>query len=157
VGLVITVAFLVSAASHLTGDAEQRASTESVAAAKTADFNNYFIDSLFRSDPAHSQTDPSLSAEAGRIFAHSIGQKETHSADVAYLSKLVAAKTGLSQVDAEKRVSQVFTDARQAEDSARQAASHLLLWIFLALLIGAFSASYAATIGGRQRDHVKTV
>jgi hypothetical protein len=157
VGLVITVAFLVSAASRLTGDAEERASTESVAVAKTAGFNNYFIDSLFRSDSVHSQTDPSLSAEAGRIFAHSLRQKETRSADVAYLSKLVAAKTGLSQVDAENRVSQVFTDAQQAEDTARQAASHLLLWIFLALMMGAFSASYAATIGGRQRDHVKIV
>jgi hypothetical protein len=94
-------------------------------------------------------------AEAGRIFRHTLHQKETHSADVAYLSKLVAANSGLSQMDAENRVSQVLTDARQAEDTARQAISHLLLWIFLALLIGAFSASYAVTIRGRQRDHVK--
>jgi hypothetical protein len=40
---------------------------------------------------------------------------------------------------------------------ARKATAHLLLWFFLALLMGAFSASYAATIGGRQRDHVKAV
>jgi hypothetical protein len=29
-----------------------------------------------------------------------------------------------------------------------------LLWAFLALLIGAFCASFAANIGGRQRDQV---
>jgi hypothetical protein len=29
-----------------------------------------------------------------------------------------------------------------------------LYWLFLALLVGAFCASYAATLGGRQRDHV---
>jgi hypothetical protein len=51
-------------------------------------------------------------------------------------------------------VSDTIADARQTEDNARKATAHLLLWIFLALLIGAFCASYAATIGGRQRDHV---
>jgi hypothetical protein len=43
------------------------------------------------------------------------------------------------------------------EDVSRRATAHVLLWLFLALLMGAFSASYAATIGGRQRDRVKTV
>jgi len=37
------------------------------------------------------------------------------------------------------------------------ATARLLLWTFLALLIGAFCASYAATIGGRQRDNLKAV
>ena len=69
----------------------------------------------------------------------------------------MAARTGLNQSDAEKRVSEVIAAARQAADTARKAAAHLLLWIFLALLIGAFCASYAATIGGRQRDHVKLI
>jgi len=31
------------------------------------------------------------------------------------------------------------------------------LWTFLALLMGAFCASYAATVGGRQRDHVQVI
>jgi hypothetical protein len=79
------------------------------------------------------------------------------SADRSYLVTLVAARTGLSQLDAERRVSDVMTEARQAEDAARKGAAHLLLWLFLSLLIGAFSASFAATIGGRQRDHMKAV
>jgi hypothetical protein len=77
--------------------------------------------------------------------------------DQTYLAQLVAARTGISQSEAEKRVSDVIADARQTEDVARKATAHLLLWFFLALLMGAFSASYAATIGGRQRDHVKAV
>jgi hypothetical protein len=77
--------------------------------------------------------------------------------DQSYLVTFVAARTGLSQPDAERRVSEVMTEARQAEDAARKATAHLLLWLFLSLLIGAFSASFAATIGGRQRDHVKAV
>jgi len=68
---------------------------------------------------------------------------------------LVAARTGISQAEAEKRVSDVMAEARQAEDAARKAIAHLLLWLFLSLLIGAFVASFTATMGGRQRDHVK--
>jgi hypothetical protein len=158
VGLVITVTFLVSAASTMAGGSGQRNdSNEEMAATKgAAAVNAYFVDVLFRSD-VHSQVDGAVQAEAGRILALTLLQKDPRPADLAYLSKLVAAKTGLSLPDAEARVSQVVSDARQAEDNVRQATSRLLLWIFLALMIGAFSASYAATIGGKQRDHVKVI
>lgn len=84
-------------------------------------------------------------------------QNDAAAGDSAYLAQLVAAKTGLSPNDAVKRVSDTIADARQAEDAARKTTAHLLLWIFLALLLGAFCASYAATIGGRQRDRVKFI
>jgi len=45
-----------------------------------------------------------------------------------------------------------MTPEQQAR--VRSAAAQTALWTFVALLIGAFSASIAATIGGRQRDHV---
>jgi hypothetical protein len=54
-------------------------------------------------------------------------------------------------------VSEVFVEIQRTVEIARKAAAHLSLWIFVALLIGAFCASYAATIGGRERDHVKLV
>ena len=47
--------------------------------------------------------------------------------------------------------------ARQAADTARKAVAHSMYWTFLALLIGAFCASFAATIGGRERDRVPVV
>src|ERR1700682_2247595 len=74
-----------------------------------------------------------------------------------YLTQLVAASTGVTKPDADKRVSEVFGAAQQAADSARKVVAHSLLWAFLALLIGAFCASLGATIGGRQRDHVVVV
>jgi hypothetical protein len=77
--------------------------------------------------------------------------------DQTYLAGLIAARTGLSQAEANQRVSQVLTQAKDALDTARKAAARLSLWIFIALLSGAFCASYAATIGGRQRDHVKAL
>jgi hypothetical protein len=120
--------------------------------------NAYFVARLFRSGQAGSASDDlAARAEAAQIFAHSLLGTDASAADTSYLVQLVAAKTGLSASDAQRRVSDTIADARQAEDTARKATAHLLLWIFLALLIGAFCASYAATIGGRQRDHVKLV
>ena len=71
--------------------------------------------------------------------------------------RAVTSRTGLNQVDSEKRVLEVITSAKQSAETARKIAAHTLLWVFIALLIGAFCASYAATIGGRQRDHVKSI
>jgi hypothetical protein len=120
--------------------------------------NEYFIDRLFRSGhPSPDRNDVAVRAEAARIFVHALRQRNLPAADETYLAELVAAKTGLSQTDGEKRVSEVFAEIQRAADTARKAVAHLSLWLFVALLIGAFCASYAATIGGRQRDHVELV
>ncbi|MEP7062040.1 MAG: hypothetical protein ABI881_06560 [Betaproteobacteria bacterium] len=42
----------------------------------------------------------------------------------------------------------------EAMAKARSVAAQTALWTFLAMLVGAFSASIAATIGGRQRDRL---
>jgi len=88
------------------------------------------------------------------ILANALRRGALPDYDSAYLAQLVSARTGLSPADAQARVSQVFDQARQAADTARRALAHSLYWLFLALLVGAFCASYAATIGGRQRDQV---
>jgi hypothetical protein len=83
--------------------------------------------------------------------------------DKTYIAQLVAQRTGLSQQDAEKRVDDTIakakaaidaaaTKAKEAADAARKAGAALAMWSFIAMLIGAFVASYAATIGGRHRD-----
>jgi hypothetical protein len=83
--------------------------------------------------------------------------------DTQYLGQLVAERTGMSQQDAQKRVSDVFgraqaslreaeANAKAAGDQARKAAAYASLWLFVSLLIGAFTASLCATFGGRQRD-----
>jgi len=75
----------------------------------------------------------------------------------------VAAKTGLAQGDAEKRVADVIAQAKsamasaadtakKAADAARKIGVYASLWAFISLLIGALSASYMATVGGRIRD-----
>ena len=42
--------------------------------------------------------------------------------------------------------------AKTAADAARKTVVYVALWAFISLLIGAFSASYMATVGGRVRD-----
>ena len=151
VALVISVTFLASAGAAMMGRVAPIA-----AAMDNAGPNAYFVDTLFRSDPLGRQTkDPVAEEEAGRIFDNALLQSQLRPTDQDYLARLISAKTGISQPEAEKRVSDVMADARQMEDAARKATAHLLLWFFLALLMGAFSASFAATIGGRQRDHVQ--
>jgi hypothetical protein len=159
VGLVLTAAFLGSAASSMVGESAAVGPVSAASAnVRSSDSEAYFVDSLFRSDSSRSEaSDGPLRAEVGRILANALRQRDLSPADKTYLVQLVMARTGLSQPDAEKRVSGVFAESQQALDAARKEAAHLLLWLFIALLIGAFCASYAATLGGRQRDHVKAV
>jgi len=159
VALVLTVAFLATEATHMAGSATVAGRSEGPAATSlTADATGYFVDRLFRSDrPAVQESDSPVRSEAARILAHSAMRGAAPAADQAYLAQLVAAKTGLTADAAERRVAEVLGDAWQSEEQARQATAHFLLWLFLALLTGAFCASLAATVGGRQRDRVLSV
>jgi hypothetical protein len=161
VSLVITAAFLTSAATSMVGRATPSgAATSSARGASSAsvDPNEYLTDVLLRSNaPNANPNDASVRSEVGLIFANALRQGELPAADKTYLAHLVAARTGLSEPEADKRVSDVFAADQQAVDAARKAVAHSLLWIFVALLIGAFCASLAATFGGAQRDHVVVV
>lgn len=148
-----------------------------------SDAGGYFIDSLFRKDASSAssgtQTLPASmdasasgsaatgvvnsSAEVSKIFLNSVRTGALPPEDVRYIGQLVAQRTGITQADAEKRVSDIFTRmltklreaetaARQAADQTRKASAYAALWVFISLLIGAFVASLAATFGGRQRD-----
>ncbi len=151
VGLVMTAAFLATAAASVVGATGN--GTAMVTAEAQSGPNAYFVDSLFRSDRAE-RVDPSERTEAGLILARGMQEKDLPANDRTYLAQLVSARTGLSETDAQSRVSAIFDQARQSADTARKAAAHSLYWTFLALLIGAFCASFAATIGGKQRDRM---
>jgi hypothetical protein len=159
VALVITLTFLVSATASMAGGLAEVRSGENMATEAGAGApNGYFVDKLFRSDKIGSQPkDPSAQAEAGRILRNALQHDQMSANDQDYLARLTAANTGIPESDAAKRVSDTVADARQEEDAARKETARLLLWFFLSLLMGALSASYAATVGGRQRDHVKAL
>jgi hypothetical protein len=160
VGMVMTAAFLASAATNLMGGVAPVGATSSASTGRTGQgdhADNYFADSLFRSEHPSSSNDGLVHDEAGRILARGLKKGEVPQADKTYLAHTVAARTGLSQPEAEKRVNEVIENARQDADTRRKAFAYLSLWMFIALLSGAFCASFAATIGGRQRDHVRPI
>jgi hypothetical protein len=151
VAIVMAAAFLASATTTMAGGAGKTSQAEGA----TQNANAYYVDRLFRSDHAQTSDDTPLRLEAGRLFMAALNRPEASEGDTAYLAQMVSARTGLSSGDAQKRVSDTLTEARQAADALRRATARLLLSSFLAILIGAFAASFAATIGGRQRDRVR--
>lgn len=156
VALVVTVAFLASTATMMAGGAASGFGSTRAAEGEDLAGTAYFVDRLFRPDHPGATADATASvrAEAGRILAKSLSQTEASGTDTSYLAQLVVAKTGLNQTEAERRVSETLAEARQTVDRLRSATARILLWTFLALLMGAFCASFAATVGGRQRDHM---
>ena len=132
-------------------------------AGQAASSNAYFTDMLFRTD--HPPADQNASqAEIGRIFARALSSGDLPAADKTYVTQAIATRTGLSQADAEKRVSETFDQAKnaaaqaaekakEAAEAARKTGVYVALWIFLSLLVGAFAACYMATVGGEARDH----
>ena len=91
--------------------------------------------------------------ELTRLFTSSFrdgGELKANDRD--YVSKVVAARTGLSQADADKRVNDTVTQIKADTDAARKATAQLAFWLTASLLLGAFCASLAATEGGGLRD-----
>ena len=102
-------------------------------------------------------------AEVNRIVVSSLQSDGLDTADKQYLAQLIARETGMTQAEAEARVTDVQTrmraaledaknTAKTAADDARKATAYAALWLFITLLIGAFFASLSATWGGRRRD-----
>ncbi len=187
VSSLATAALLTSVIGSIVGGGLQAGATvaggatvaaTSMAQGDETDPMAYFVDTLFRRDPnasaAPATTAPvdaaitdlgndSDAAEIGRILMFSNLSEPLPEDDVRHVGQLVAQRTGLSQQDAQKRVTDTYaraqsrmreaeTDARAAADTARKASATAALWLFVSLLIGAFCASLAATFGGRQRD-----
>jgi len=156
VAAVVSAAVLAGAASVLTGSAATVASGAQGAAQNnpTITPSPYIVDTLFRSDrPDATATGQDPRPEATRILA--IGLRpggNVSDADRTYLAHVIAARTGISQGEAQQRVNDAITNARQAADTARKAARNLALVTAFSMLIGAFIAGVAAKIGGHHRD-----
>jgi hypothetical protein len=97
--------------------------------------------------------------EAVYIAFHAMAYQAVSDDDRAYLAHLLQAQTGISAVDAQKRVDDFITatldaenKARAAADAARKGAAEASIYTGLAMLIGAFIASVSAALGGRLRD-----
>jgi len=153
----------VRAAASVAGGAAQGAASNASSNASGGSgsaLDAYDLDALFRSDRPDANAPASDSrAEALRILAHGAASGDVPQDDRAYLARQVAARTGISQEDAAKRVDDaigrakaIAAKAKQAADTARKSGSALAFFTALSMVIGAFIASIAAAFGGSQRD-----
>jgi hypothetical protein len=150
--LTSTVSGGVRAASTVAGGAAQAASSS---------VSDYVTDGLFRSDNVGQSSNQEAAAQASRILANGVRTGDLPEGDRVYLAKLVSAKTGISQPDAEKRVNTAIDNvkdaenkARMAADTARKATANFAIFTALAMVIGAFVAMAAAAYGGATRDQI---
>lgn len=163
----------VQAASTVVSGAAMGASSGAAANAgdgSASGATSYFVDTLFRpNDPTRlaapgAEGDAAAAAQASRILVASAATGEMSADDKTYLGRLVAARTGLSETEAIGRVDAVLAQAEQAKvaaqeaaDTARKAGATFALVSALSLIMGAFIASVAAVLGGRQRDDEETM
>ena len=160
--LVLAVVTASAAASMLGMGARTGATlgAEAANAAPHAAVAGYEVDQLFRS----TQPEPTTSAaevrtQATRILANGLTTGDVSASDRSYLAQLIAARTGITQPEADRRIDDVVAQlnaaeakTRQAAEAARKAAATASLLTALSLLIGAFIACAAAALGGQERD-----
>jgi hypothetical protein len=154
---VIGAGFLAAAASNIANGASPGPTPGSIVSetAGTSSPLGYYVDALLRPNPAANPNTTDGRAtrrEIAGILAKGLGESDVAGPDRTYVAQVIAARTGLSQADADKRVSNVIDQAKTDLDNARKTAAKLSLWLTAALLIGAFAASLAATQGGKVRD-----
>jgi hypothetical protein len=147
--------------------------------------DGYYVDMLFRPAPTNAAGAPPNAAAADqstasapppvatagtrnagedraiavRIFARDLPSGTLAPDDRSYLAQTIAARTGMTEAQAEKRVDDTVAQVKAAEDQARQAAEKARkaaafgsIATALAMLVGAFIASVAGAMGGRLRE-----
>jgi hypothetical protein len=150
---------MASAASSAVGTATRAAGTAASGTAQAA-ARAYDVDTLYRGQkPELAASEQQTQVEATRILARGMEAGGVSDSDKNYLIDQVAARTGLSHDDAQKRVDDVIaqekaaeTKAREVADAARKSAAAVSIFTALSMLIGAFIASAAAAYGGSLRD-----
>jgi hypothetical protein len=154
---VLGAILLASPASSLiSGTAGGLAQSASTTSARQSGPMDSYTDALLRSDNPGTANNANVQESRGEVTRLLVSDfragRDLKPADREYVSKLVAARTGLSQADADKRVNEVVTQAKADLDATRKATAQLAFWLTASLLVGAFCASLAATEGGGLRD-----
>ena len=172
---VVVMGLAGSAFTSLAGTGVQAVSTAAVtatatgaAAAANSDAatpdaaTGYFTDLLLRPQDLTTRAqadDASATAEVSRILMRGAVSDGVPEADRAYIAAIVASRAGVTPEEARARVDQTLQQiedaknaALKAADDARKAGATTAMLGALSLLVGAFIASAAAALGGRQRD-----
>jgi len=110
------------------------------------------LDRLFRGERRPDGDINYARAEAARILLTASSHRGLQPEDRSYLVRLVAARTGLAPAEAERRVDDAVSRAKENINRARRSAVILAFMTGAAALLGAAVAWFAACAGGRHRD-----
>lgn len=153
---VLGAIVLASPATSLLGGAVSGTTQAAANSTQSAGPMDGYVDTLLRSDTPAAQNSANPTDSRGelvRLFTTSFHNGgDLNAADRSYVAKVVSARTGLSQADADKRVSDVTNQIKSDLEKARKAAMQIAIWLTLSLFIGALSAALAAMEGGGLRD-----
>jgi hypothetical protein len=157
---VLSASVLGAATTHILSGAATGAGAAASTAAAANPVESY-VDLLLRAEPGQGAPAPvgasgaqaPVRDELGRLFTPVLRKGgELAAADRTYAARVVAARTGLPQAEAERRVNDVIVQAKKAADETRKATMKLTLWLAASMLAGALAAMLAALEGGLLRD-----
>ena len=114
------------------------------------------LDRLFRGRKMEGDINH-IRAEAARILLSASSHSGMLEEDRVYLNRLVAANTGLSQPDAERRVAEVTARARDNIKRARGSGAVLAFMAATVALLGAAVAWFAASVAGNHREGLEPI
>ncbi len=153
-GLASGVSAVLGSGAHTSGLAAVTGALSPSSGSRGGSISPYDLDVLFRTPPG-TEAKPSMASardEAAHVLARALVTKDLSAADRTYLTKLLAAQTGVSDADAQRRVDAQITELKAAAESARRTSEMTATFAALALVVGAFIACVSAALGGRERD-----
>lgn len=153
VGIVLGGLLISAAATGIakgTAESAARGAAAGLQSTDASQASEYTLDRLFRGDRAPADS-AAARAEAARILAAGL-VRDLRPDEKSYLAQTVAARTGLSQPEAEDRLNTLIAEAKKAADRTRKIGVLLAFLTAASLLVGAVGAWWAATVGGRHRD-----
>ncbi len=160
---LLGASLLGAATTHILSGVATGAGAAASAATTTAAANpvESYVDLLLRAEPGQGAPAPigasgaqaPVRDELGRLFTPVLRKGgDLAAADRTYAARVVSARTGLPQAEAERRVNDVIVQAKKTADETRKATMKLTLWLAASMLAGALAAMLGALEGGLLRD-----
>ncbi|HEX4157323.1 MAG TPA: hypothetical protein VHY79_02535 [Rhizomicrobium sp.] len=155
-GLALLISALLAAVAGLTATRAAAPSGGTAGPAASVAGENILaseLDELFRS--YRYTPGPNMEyqrAEASRILLKTDSRAGVSADDKAYLTKIVALRTGINDAEADDRVNRILAESKSELHKARVAAVMEAFLIAAALLVGAAVAWFSAAEGGRDRE-----
>lgn len=109
-------------------------------------------DTLLRSARTGGPGNDELRGEVGRLLTRSLGAGSLAATDRAYLTEVVAARSGIAAPDADRRVNEAVVQLKDSTNRLRKVGIVVGFMTAAALLLAGAAAWWGASIGGQHRD-----